>query len=207
MTGVRRFMFGEDFSAPAQERREAAERAGAAATAAIEAATREAYARGLEAGRSEAAASTARALAEATERLANGIGIALAEIDGRQEAVERDALAFFDAVARAFAGRAVAAQPLAAVAEAAAEAFRHLRGVPHLAARVNEALVDDVEALLRRMARDRGYEGRIIVLGEPDMVPGDARLDWADGGVASERHLLQDAVEGILAQTAAISTS
>lgn len=204
MSGARRFLFGDDFSAPARERREAAERAGAAETAALETARREAFARGLDAGRAEAAASAARALTDATERLANGIGMALAEIDGRAEAIERDALSFFDAVARAFAGRAVAAQPLAAIAEAAAEAFRHLRGVPHLAVRVNEALVDEVEALLRRMARDRGYEGRIIVLGEADMDAGDARLDWADGGVASERGRLERAVEEVLGRTAAI---
>ncbi|WP_375459008.1 flagellar assembly protein FliH [uncultured Enterovirga sp.] len=199
---VRPFSFGEDLGVPAQERRAATERAEAAERAAVEAAARDGYARGLAAGRQEAAASTEQHLAEASDRLANGIGMALAEIDRRAGDIEQDALAFFEALARRLAGEALAAQPLGPIGEAASEAFRHLRGVPHLAVRVNEDLVDGVEALLRSMARDRGYEGRIIVLGEADIPPGDARLDWADGGIVRERRHLDEAVEGILSRAA-----
>ncbi|MDB5589834.1 flagellar assembly protein FliH, partial [Enterovirga sp.] len=174
--------------------------AGEAERRAVEAAERDAFARGLAAGREEAADETARRLADATERLANGIVLALDDVDRRTAAIEEDALGFFDALARKLAGRAIATEPLAAVQEAAAEAFRHLRGVPHLAVRVNEGLVDDVEARLRAMARERGFEGRVIVLGEADLLPGDARLDWADGCVSGDRARLEAAADAVLAR-------
>lgn len=199
--GALRFTFGDDLGRPAQERRAAAERAGVAEREAVLAAEQAGYARGLAAGRQEAAASGQARLTEAAERLANGAAVAFCEIDRRAEEIERDALVFFDVLARKLAGRALAAEPLAAVADAAAEAFRHLRGVPHLAVRVDEALVDDVEGLCRRMARERGFEGRIIVMGEPDLSPGDVRLDWADGGVTGGRHLIEDAAGSVIART------
>lgn len=198
---LRRFTFGDDLGRPEEARRAAAERADAAERAAADTAEREGFARGVEAGRREAEEASARRMAEAAERLASGIAAALDRIDRRADAIERDAIDFFDALARKLAGQAVAGQPLGAVQEAAAEAFRHLRGVPHLAVRVNEALVDDVETLLRAMARERGFEGRVIVLGEPDVPAGDARIDWADGGVSGERRRIEAAVDAVLART------
>jgi flagellar assembly protein FliH len=62
---------------------------------------------------------------------------------------------------------------------------------------VNQALVGEVEMLIHKLARERGFEGRVIVLGEPDIALGDARLEWADGGLVRERR----ATEAALAQT------
>lgn len=197
---ARRFLFGEDFRNPAPPQ-PAAEGVGLAAhQAALDAAGREAFARGVAAGRREAEAETARRLAESSERLGPALAAVLAAADARAEIVEDEAIAFFRALALKLAGSALAAQPLAAVADAAREAFRHLRGVPHLAARVDETLVDDVDTLLRRLAREGGYEGRIIVLPDPEIAPGDARLDWADGGVVRERRALDDAAAAVLAR-------
>jgi flagellar assembly protein FliH len=77
---------------------------------------------------------------------------------------------------------------------AARGALRHLRGVPHLAVRVNDSLVEETEALLRRLARERGFEGRLVVLGEPDLALGDARIEWADGGIVRERARIEAAI-------------
>ena len=52
---------------------------------------------------------------------------------------------------------------------------------------MNDALVEPVDALMQRMARERGFEGRLVILGEPDIAPGDVRLEWADGGVVRDR--------------------
>jgi flagellar assembly protein FliH len=54
-------------------------------------------------------------------------------------------------------------------------------------ARVGTALVEDVETLLKRSGREHGFEGRIIVIGDEDLGPGDVRIEWADGGVARDR--------------------
>ena len=157
-----------------------------------------AYARGLQDGRAEAALQEQARLADALTRVGLAAAGLLNQSDARDGEREAQALAFAEALARRIAGEALDARPLAAVEEAARSALRHLRGVPHLVLRVNETLVDEAETLMRRLSREHGFEGRLVVLGEPDMAPGDARLEWADGGVVRERARIEAAVEAAL---------
>lgn len=193
----RPFLFDTDFGRPrgpspadaeALARAEAERAAGEAA----------AYARGLQDGRAEAALQEQARLADALTRVGLAAAGLLNQSDLRDGEREAQALAFAQALARRIAGEALDARPLAAVEEAARSALRHLRGVPHLVLRVNETLVDEAETLMRRLSREHGFEGRLVVLGEPDMAPGDARLEWADGGVVRERARIEAAVESAL---------
>jgi flagellar assembly protein FliH len=49
------------------------------------------------------------------------------------------------------------------------------------------------------MARERGYEGRLVVMGEPDIAPGDGRIEWADGGIVREQARIEAAVDQAVA--------
>ena len=82
------------------------------------------------------------------------------------------AIDFALALARKLAGDALDASRSPAIADAAAPAFQHLRGVPHFVVRVNDDLVEPVDALLEQLAEERGFEGRLVTLGDPDMEPG-----------------------------------
>jgi flagellar assembly protein FliH len=188
MTQPSRFLFDTDFRKPRTSATDARE---AASVAEAEARGR---AQGLAQGRAEAEAQVQARLADAVNRLALAAAGLLGQIDAADAAREAQALDFAMALARRIAGDALDAQPLAAIGEAARAALEHLRGVPHLAVRVNDALVEDAEALVRGLARERGYEGRLVVIGEPDMPPGDARMEWADGGVVRERARIEAAV-------------
>ncbi|HEV7874143.1 MAG TPA: flagellar assembly protein FliH [Enterovirga sp.] len=186
-----KFQFGDDFrGTPREEERE---------REALEAAEAAAFARGIEAGRREAELAMQRRLGDAADRIGAGLDAILAEVDSRVAAIEEEAVSFYTLLAGTLAGQALASYPLSTIGEAAAEAFGHLRGVPHLAVRVSDTLVEDVDNLTRRMARERGYEGRIIVLGDQDIAPGDARIEWADGGIVRERKDIQAAVNAVLA--------
>lgn len=196
MTTPRRFMFGEDFRGPPPETPAPCPAGEAAPT---QEAVREAFETGLAAGRREAEAETSRRATEALERLAAALPDFVARTELSLDAAEADCLHFFEQLARKLAGTALAEKPLAAVADAAVATFRHLRGVPHLAVRVNAAVVEDAEALLKRLARDHGFEGRVIVMGDEDIPHGDVRLDWADGGLIRNRSALDAAVDAALA--------
>lgn len=189
-----RFTFGEDFrgrpaDGPEREARQAADQA----------ALQDAYARGVTEGRQQADADASRRVGEALDRIAADAGASLRRIDAATAEIEDEGLAFFETLARRLAGSAVAEQPLATIAEAARATFRHLRGVPHLVVRVNESLIDPVEPLLRKLAHEHGFDGRIIVLGSDEIAPGDARLEWADGGVVRDARALDEAVSAALA--------
>ncbi|MGU3540312.1 FliH/SctL family protein [Methylobacterium sp. A54F] len=182
------FLFDTDFRRP-----QTSPSAVAAEAAAAQAAS-DAHARGLQEGRAQAEAQLQARLSDALNRLSLAAAGLIAQADARD--LEREAQAVEVAVllARRVAGEALDAQPIAAIGEAARAALQHLRGVPHLVVRVSEALVEEAEALMKRLARERGYEGRLVVLGEPEMALGDARIEWADGGIVRERARIEAAV-------------
>ena len=110
-------------------------------------------------------------MADALTRVGLAAAGLIGQADSRDAAREEEAMAFAVSLARRIAGDALDAHPLAAIGDAARAALQHLRGVPHLVVRVNDRLVDEVEALVKSLARERGFEGRLIVLGEPDLGP------------------------------------
>ncbi len=179
MAQIRRFLFDTDFRGPpakpprdeapdAEALAEARLRAEEAAReAAREAAEAEAYARGLQEGRAQAEAQVQARLADALNRVAASAAGMIAAADDRDAALEAQALDFAVALGRKIAGAALDSHPVAAITEAAGRALQHLRGVPHLAIRVHDALVDETERQVARLARERGYEGRLIVWAIP----------------------------------------
>jgi hypothetical protein len=46
-----------------------------------------------------------------------------------------------------------------------------------------------------RLAQESGFAGRLVVLGEPDIAPGDGRIEWADGGFVIDAQRLSQLVE------------
>lgn len=193
MSNASRFLFDRDFGAP--------QAAGVKHAAELQTAEERGFAQGVLEGQRAARAETQTRLCEAAESLAGRVLEIMARADQDRAELEDDAIAFALALGRKLAGEALRSEPLAAIAEAAKAAFSHVRGVPHLAVRVNEALLEDVETLVKRLARERGFEGRLIVLGEPDIAPGDARLEWADGGIVRDQARIEEAVARALTRS------
>lgn len=191
---ARPFLFDTDFRRPD---------AGKAAREEASAAEAEArgFARGLAQGKAEAQAQGQARLADALTRLGLAAAGLLGQTDQHDAAREAQAIDFALALARKIAGDALAADPLAVIAETARSALQHLRGVPHLVVRVHESLVDQTEGLMTRLAREKGFEGRVVVLGEPDLPSGDARIEWADGGVVRSRARIEAAVLDAIGRT------
>jgi flagellar assembly protein FliH len=185
MANPAKFLFGQDFRNPAPDVR---------ANAAVEEAEARGYMRGLQDGQRQGEVEAQARLAAAMERLAATAGAMLSANDAHQSESEALAIDFALALGRKLAGNVLAREPLAAIADAAAQSFQHLRGVPHLVVRVNESLVEAVDPLIARMARERGFEGRLVTLGEPDIAPSDVRLEWADGGIVRDQTRIEQAV-------------
>ncbi|MDB5647545.1 FliH/SctL family protein [Methylobacterium sp.] len=189
---ARRFLFDTDFRPRADNPSNARE--AAAQAEAVARAEAEGHARGLREGQSLAEQQIQARLSDAITRLGLAAAGLIGQSDARDRAREDEAMDFAVALARKIAGEALDAHPLAAIGDAARAALQHLRGVPHLVVRVHESLIDDAEALVKRLARERGFEGRLVVIGEPDLAPGDARMEWADGGVVRDRARIEAAV-------------
>lgn len=192
MAAIAKFMFDTDFSAPDGGRPRGASEAEVAQRVA-EAEAR-GYQRGLAAGRRETEAETARRAMAALEAVAASLGTVAGGVDQVTARIETEAVEVALAVARKLAAALIAAEPLAETTALLDDCFRHLVAVPHLVVRINAALYDSAQPQIERLAAQRGFAGRLIILADPDIELGDCSIEWADGGVARTRAAIDSRV-------------
>jgi len=124
-----------------------------------------------------------RRTAAALERIAASLAEAGRALNAIEARLESEAVEVAVAVAKKLAPALVAREPFAEIAALASDCFRELADSPHIAVRVNDALYAAAREKLDVLARARGFEGRLVVLGEPGIAVGDCRIEWADGGI------------------------
>jgi flagellar assembly protein FliH len=196
MAAPAKFLFDTDFSAPDRTRERAATPEESARQ--IAAAEARAYRDGFDAGRQEAGAESDRRAALALEE----IGIALRGIatrfSGVETRMETEAVDVAVAVARKLCRALMVAQPLAELTALVSDCFSHLVSTPHLVVRINDLLYEAARERIERMAKQSGFEGRLVILAEPEVEFGDCRIEWADGGVVLERAAIEARIDELV---------
>lgn len=173
-----KFLFDVDFSA---------DRRGFNGGGSDPAAETRGYRNGYEAAQREAAMLHERRAADASAAIAAGL-TSLADSFARTSArIETEAVQIAVAAARKLASGLVAGEPLHEITAVVSDCLRQLVSAPHLVIRVNETLHDACRAELDRIARNSGFQGKLVILAEPDIATGDCRIEWADGGMVRER--------------------
>ena len=51
---------------------------------------------------------------------------------------------------------------------------------------------------LTEIARNRGFDGRVVVLAEPELALGDCKIEWADGGVMLDRAATENKIDELV---------
>ena len=195
-----KFLFDLDFAAPEPAKETAQERAASAVEAAQRLADAEArgYRAGFEAARHEAKAESDRRMALALEE----IGIATKAIAGRfstiEERMETEAVDVALAVARKLCTELMAAEPLTEIMALVSDCFRHLTSTPHIVVRINDALYDAAREKIEQLAKRSGFEGRLVILAEPDIASADCKIEWADGGVTLDRAAIETKINELV---------
>jgi flagellar assembly protein FliH len=189
MAAPAKFLFDMDFGAPDKTRErpatpvEIAER--------IASAEARAYRDGYEAAQREAKAESDRRAALALEEIGIAIKGIASRFSGIEARMETEAVDVAVAVARKLCGELIAAEPLGEITALVSDCFSHLVSTPHLVVRINDALYETAREKIERQATQSGFEGRLVILAEPDIATGDCRIEWADGGVVLERAAIE----------------
>jgi flagellar assembly protein FliH len=156
------------------------------------------YRNGMAVAEAQALTDSNRLTALALERLANtfaGLDQALHAVEAKLEA---EAVEVAVAVGRKLAPALMAQQPLAEIVALASDCFRQIVAAPHVVVRVNDALYAATRERLDEILRASGFEGRLVVLAEPDIAAGDCRIEWADGGVVRNRATAEAAIAEVV---------
>lgn len=184
MAAPAKFLFDTDFSAP--DRRERAPTAAEVAQK-VAAAEARAYRDGFDAGQREAKAESDRRAALALEQIKITLQGIAASFGGIEARMETEAVDVAVAVARKLCRELIVAEPLAEIEGLVRDCFAHLVSTPHLVVRINDALYESAHQRIENMAKQSGFQGRLVILAEPEIAIGDCRIEWADGGVVLER--------------------
>ena len=181
-----KFMFNSDFAASAVN---PADRPVAPAEHAAKVAEAEAdgFRKGFAAAEAEASADARRRNTAALERIATTTEALARSFDAVEARLEAETVEVAVAVGRKLATELIAREPMTEIANLAAECFKQLVATPHVVIRVNDTLHEFARDRINEIAQHRGFEGRLVVLAEPEIAPGDCRIEWADGGLNRDK--------------------
>jgi flagellar assembly protein FliH len=185
MAAPAKFLFDMDFSAPDKTRERPATPAEIAQK--IAAAEARAYRDGFDAAQREAKAESDRRAAQALQEIGVAIKAIATRFSGIESRMETEAVDVAVAVARKLCSELIATEPLGEVTKLVTECFSHLVSTPHLVVRINDSLYEGARERIERLAKQSGFEGRLVILAEPGIATGDCKIEWADGGVVLER--------------------
>jgi flagellar assembly protein FliH len=192
MTATAKFMFDVDFgSAPkaVQPTIAASQHEAEVAEAEIRG-----YRNGMNAAEAQARTEAERRLAGAFEHIASGLDQLRGSLKAVEDRFEAEAVEVALAVGKKLAAELISREPFAEAAALADNCFRELLAAPHIVVRVNGALYAVAKQKLEEIAKARGFEGRLVVMAEPDIEPGDCRIEWADGGLKRDRAATERAI-------------
>lgn len=159
----------------------------------LQLAREQAFEAGKRAGIHEAEAATQRLAATALQVMAGKLQALerhYLEMAGRRE---RNAVRAALAVARRLLPAYAEREGLGELEALLAEHLSHLAEEPRLTLRLHESVIDEARARLAQMIDSGGFEGRLAVLADPAIAPGDCRIEWAEGGMErSQARFWQD---------------
>jgi flagellar assembly protein FliH len=189
MAAPAKFLFDVDFAAPDKGREKPATPAEIAQR--IADAEARAYRAGYDAAQHEARVESDRRAALALEEIGLTLTGIATRFSGIETRMETEAVDVAVAVARKLCTELIAREPLGEITALVADCFSHLVSTPHLVVRINDTLYEAAREKIERLAKQSGFEGRLVILAEPGIATGDCRIEWADGGVVLDRAAIE----------------
>ncbi|MEQ1769755.1 MAG: hypothetical protein ABL879_07925 [Devosia sp.] len=157
------------------------------------------YELGFAEGERSAAAEAARRIAAAAEKLATNAASMSAALDDRSGQHMAEAVDLAATVGRKLAGHLLARLPVGELDALLTECLASLDGVPHLVIRCAPDLADAVREMALLRIDASGFAGRLVVMGDPDLAPGDGRIEWVDGGLVRDRATIECDIDARIA--------
>lgn len=155
---------------------------------------------GLAEGERTASVKAAQVIAKAATDLADHTAALNAALDDSRHAMLAEAVGLAASVGRKLAHHLLEREPTVEIETLLAECLASLDAVPHLVIRCNPEIADAVREIATARIATSGFTGRLVVLGEPDIRMGDARLEWADGGIVRDSAELDAEIDRRIAQ-------
>ena len=156
------------------------------------------HAQGLEQGRQEILDSVEKTAADAGAV----IGEKLIALYRQQTAVHHqlseDAVSLAIGITKKIIPRYAARYPLSEVEHVLGQCLARLFDAPKVLVHVHPDLVELLERDLTGIAKAKGFDGALIVLGAAELTVGDCRVDWGDGSAERKSEAIWAELDSII---------
>lgn len=157
------------------------------ARAAIAEAEKTAFREGFEAAKKEGEQRSAAQL----DKIATDMHLAIGRLAAIETRLEREAIDVASAIARQLAPALMARQPLAEIEAIVLDVLSHVRAAPHVAVRVSPEMAESAGVRLKKVADERGFASRLVILPDPAIQSGNCLVEWADGGIVRDAEAIE----------------
>ena len=159
----------------------------------------QAYRQGFNAGEQQAHQEATKRMADALSVIADGLGRLDSALTAIETRLETEAVEVAVAVAAKLAPALIAREPFAEIAALATECFHHLVSTPLVTVRIAADIHETAKGQIEEIARSNGFDGRLAVMSDESLAPGDCRIEWADGGIIRESTATASAIDETVA--------
>ena len=160
----------------------------------------QAYRQGFNAGEQQAHQEASKRMADALSVIADGLGRLDSALTAIETRLETEAVEVAVAVAAKLAPALIAREPFAEIAALATECFHHLVSTPLVTVRIAADIHETAKGQIEEIARSNGFDGRLAVMSDESLAPGDCRIEWADGGIIRESTATASAIDETVAR-------
>lgn len=149
----------------------------------LEAAKAEAHAAGRQEGMADAMAGIEQQVARTMDAVFSRLPKVFEEYAAWSKTLEADALRLSMTLMRKLAPELSQYRQLAEVEQVVQEAFGYLTEQPKVMIRVASELEEPLKDKVGLMASRVGYEGQVVLVGDPELAADDCRISWQAGAV------------------------
>jgi flagellar assembly protein FliH len=114
------------------------------------------------------------------------------------ETVREDAVTLGFAAAKKIAPAALNALPAGDVEMALREAMHQAIGEPRLTLRASPRVVEALQDKIAEIASQEGYEGRVLISADPNILGADCRIEWRGGGAERSEAAIEAALDALI---------
>ncbi len=149
----------------------------------IEAAKHEAFQRGQAQGMEDAKAAIETVLVSLVERTLQGAQILLQNESQREQLMLETALRTTMTTIKKFWPQILQTNALEVLEKTLRETIANNPDETRMVLRVHDSLLDEVVKRLPQIKEQEAFNGKLIVIADETIHPGDCKIEWADGGL------------------------
>jgi flagellar assembly protein FliH len=203
MASIGKFMFDISFDSPLEAKPEKPP-APKFDEAEMRKAREEAHAAGRAAGRAEARAERE----ELAARTLPAVAQALQGFAPMCERIERQTLSWALTAALGMVRKLYPTleqmQGVIEIEQMAVDALRDLEEEPRVVLRLPDTLIEEIRPRIAEISKQAGFGGRLLLIADETLGPGDCRLEWADGGIERQPQRIWAEIEQRVARSLAV---